>query len=144
MLLLYATLAVEAAVVVWLSFWLAEQEVRGSIPGLASWISEIGNLLLPSRDNAAIATLILDTTNKPTTAFAVYHNYEKVSYKFLLSHFYHFPYTKDWPASVSCTPLSPAWFVSLVFCWKSEMTKLAHNIRALNKLMKMTDSFALL
>ena len=30
--------------------WLAEQEVRGSIPGLAATISEIGYLLLPNRD----------------------------------------------------------------------------------------------
>ena len=33
-----------AAVVQWLSFWLAEQEVRGSIPGFAVTISEIGYL----------------------------------------------------------------------------------------------------
>ena len=32
--------------------WLAEQEVRGSIPGLAVTISEIGYFLLPSRDMA--------------------------------------------------------------------------------------------
>ena len=41
-----------AAVAEWLSSWLAEQEVRGSIPRLATWISEIGYLLLPSRDMA--------------------------------------------------------------------------------------------
>ena len=35
-----------------LSSWLAEQEVRGLIPGLAATISEIGYLLLPSRDMA--------------------------------------------------------------------------------------------
>ena len=34
------------------SSWLAEQEVRGSILGLATTISEIGYLLLPSRDMA--------------------------------------------------------------------------------------------
>ena len=39
-----------AAVVEGLSSWLLEQEVRGSIPGLATWISEIGYLMLPSRD----------------------------------------------------------------------------------------------
>ena len=34
-----------------LSSWLAEQEDRGSIPGLATLnFSEIGYLLLPSRD----------------------------------------------------------------------------------------------
>ena len=38
----------------WLSSWLVEQEVRDSIPGLATWISEIGYLLLPSRDMAEI------------------------------------------------------------------------------------------
>ena len=43
-----------AAVAEWLSSWLAEQEVRGSIPGLATWISEIGYLLLPSRDMTEI------------------------------------------------------------------------------------------
>ena len=39
-----------AAVVKWLSSWLTEQGVWGSIPGLTTWISEIGYLLLPSRD----------------------------------------------------------------------------------------------
>ena len=34
----------------WLSSCLAEQGVRGSIPGLATSISEIGYLLLLSRD----------------------------------------------------------------------------------------------
>ena len=43
-----------AAVAEWLSSWFAEQEVRGSIPRLATWISEIGYLLLPSRDMAEI------------------------------------------------------------------------------------------
>ena len=43
-----------AAMVKWLSSWLAEQEVRGSIPGLATWISEIVYLLLRSRDMAEI------------------------------------------------------------------------------------------
>ena len=43
-----------ATVAEWLSSWLAEQEVRGLIPGLATWISEIGYLLLPSRDMAEI------------------------------------------------------------------------------------------
>ena len=38
------------AVVEWLSFWLAEQGVRGSNLGLATWISEIGYLLHPSRN----------------------------------------------------------------------------------------------
>ena len=44
----------EAAVADWLSSWLAEQEVLGSIPRLATWISEIGYLPLPNRDMAEI------------------------------------------------------------------------------------------
>ena len=40
------------ALVYWLSSWLAELEVRSSIPGLAATISAIGYLLLPSRDMA--------------------------------------------------------------------------------------------
>ena len=43
-----------AAVVERLSSKLVEQEVRVSISGLATWISEIGYLLLPSRDMAEI------------------------------------------------------------------------------------------
>ena len=43
-----------AVVAKWWRSWLVEQEVRGSIPRLAIWISEIGNLLLPSRDMAEI------------------------------------------------------------------------------------------
>ena len=43
-----------AVVAEWLSPWLVEQEVRGSIPRLYTWISEIGYLLLPSRDMAEI------------------------------------------------------------------------------------------
>ena len=61
-----------AAVAEWLSSWLAEQEVRGSIPGLATWISEIGYLLLPSRDMAEIplkrrkSPIQPTQTNQPT------------------------------------------------------------------------------
>ena len=55
----------------WLSSWLAEQEVRGSIPGLATWISEIGYLLLPSRDMAGIPLKrrksSIQPTNQPTS-----------------------------------------------------------------------------
>ena len=54
----------------WLSSWLAEQEVRVSIPCLANTVSEIRYLLLPSRDVAEIslfiAVQILKTTNQPT------------------------------------------------------------------------------
>ena len=48
--------------------WLAEKGVWGSILGLATWISEIGYLLLPSRDMAE--TLIKrrnPKTTEPTT-----------------------------------------------------------------------------
>ena len=41
---------VGAAVVLWLSSWLENQEVRGLIPGLAATILDIGYLLRPSRD----------------------------------------------------------------------------------------------
>ena len=47
-----------------------EQEVQGSIPGLAATISEIGCLLLPSRDMADIPLKrrkILNTTKQPIT-----------------------------------------------------------------------------
>ena len=54
----------------WLRSFLAEQKVRGSIPGLAATISEIGYRLLPIRDmtkiNTALATLIPNTTSQPT------------------------------------------------------------------------------
>ena len=54
----------------WLSSWLAEQEVRGSIPRLATLISEIGYLLLPSRDMAESSLKrrksSIQPTNKPS------------------------------------------------------------------------------
>ena len=60
--------------VYWLSSWLAEREVRGSIPSLAATISEIGYLLLPNRNMAdtlyiAKATHILKTTNQLTKQY---------------------------------------------------------------------------
>ena len=58
-----------AAVVKWLSSWLAEQEVRGSILGLTTWISEICYLLLPSRYMAEIPVKrrksFIQPTNQP-------------------------------------------------------------------------------
>ena len=42
------------AVAEWLSSWLAEQEVGGSIPRLATRISEIGYIPLSSRDMTEI------------------------------------------------------------------------------------------
>ena len=55
-----------AAVIEWLSSWLAEQGVDrpGSKPGLATWISEIGYLLLPSRD---MTEKLLMRSNIPIT-----------------------------------------------------------------------------
>ena len=59
-----------AVVVEWLSSWLAEQDVRGSIPRLTTWISEIGYLLLPSRHMAEIPLKrrksSIQPTNQPT------------------------------------------------------------------------------
>ena len=49
-----------------LSSWLAEQEVRGSIPSLAATISEIGYLLFPSRDMAVISLKRRKSSKQPT------------------------------------------------------------------------------
>ena len=51
----------------WLSSWLAVQEVRGSILGLAATISEIGHLLLPSRDMAERSLKRRKSSKQPTT-----------------------------------------------------------------------------
>ena len=61
-----------AAVAVWLSSWLAEQEDRGSIPGLATWIFR--NWLSPASKSRygwkiAKSTLILKTTNNNQQLF---------------------------------------------------------------------------
>ena len=58
-----------AVVAEWLSSWLAEQEDRGSIPGLATWIFR--DWLSPASKSRygwkiAKSTLILKTTNQPT------------------------------------------------------------------------------
>ena len=55
-----------ATVAEWWSSWLAEQEVRGSIPRLATWISEIGYLLLPSHDLAEILLKRHNSSIQPT------------------------------------------------------------------------------
>ena len=55
-----------AAVVQCSSFWLEEQEIRGSIPGLATCISEIDYLLLPSRDKAEIQLERRKSSIQPT------------------------------------------------------------------------------
>ena len=54
----------------WLSSWLAEQEDRGSIPGLATWIFRDWLSLRPASKSRygwkiAKSTLILKTTNQP-------------------------------------------------------------------------------
>ena len=51
--------------VLWLSSWLAEQEVKGSIPGLAATISEIGYLLLLCRDTAERSLKRRKSSNQP-------------------------------------------------------------------------------
>ena len=57
-----------AVVAEWLSSWLVEQEDRGSIPGLATWIFR--DWLSPAKSRygwkIAKSTLILKTTNQPT------------------------------------------------------------------------------
>ena len=55
-----------AAVAECLSSWLAKQEVRGSIPRLATWISEIGYLPLPSRNMAEIPLEQRKSSIQPT------------------------------------------------------------------------------
>ena len=55
-----------------LSSWRAEQELQGSIPGLTTWISEIGYLLLLSRDMAEIPLKrrkSSNTTNQQPTGY---------------------------------------------------------------------------
>ena len=56
-------------VVEWLSYWLPGQEVRGSIPRLATWISEIGFLLLPSRDMAELPLKRRKSSIQPTNKY---------------------------------------------------------------------------
>ena len=58
-----------AAVVEWLCSWLAEQEVPGWIPGLATWILEIGYFLLPSRDMAEIPLKRRESSIQPTNQY---------------------------------------------------------------------------
>ena len=65
----------QAAVAKWLSSWLAEQEDRGSIPGLATWIFR--DWLSPASKSRygwkiAKSTLILKTTNQPTEIISLW------------------------------------------------------------------------
>ena len=59
----------EAAVVKWLSYWFAEQGIRGSIPALATRISEIEYLLLPSRDMAERLLTQRKTSKQPNNMY---------------------------------------------------------------------------
>ena len=63
-----------------LSSWLAEQEVRDSIPGLATTISEIGYLLLPSHDMAEIP-LKRRISSKQSTKFVVLNSFHNTWYE---------------------------------------------------------------
>ena len=49
-----------------------EREVRGSIPGLATWNSEIDYLLLPSREMAEIPLKRRKSSIQPTNQFSQY------------------------------------------------------------------------
>ena len=60
-----------AALAEWFSSWLAKQEVRGSIPRLATWISEIGYLLLQTRDMAEIGLKPRKSSIQPTNQLNV-------------------------------------------------------------------------
>ena len=67
-----------AAVAEWLSSWLAEQEDRGSIPSLATWIFR--DWLFPAPKSRygwkiAKSTLILKTTNQPSLFYHNHNNY---------------------------------------------------------------------
>ena len=70
-----------AAVAEWLSSWLAEQEDRGSIPGLSTWIFR--DWLSPASKSRygwkiAKSTLILKTTNQPTNKCKQVEMFENV------------------------------------------------------------------
>ena len=59
----------------WLSSWLAEQDVRVSIPRLATRISEIGYLLLPSRNMAEIPLTRRKSLIQPTNRMTMSERY---------------------------------------------------------------------
>ena len=65
--------------------WLAEQEVRGSIPCLATWISEIGYLLLPSHDMTEIPLKRRKSSIQPANQLVViYLHKQKYCLAFLI------------------------------------------------------------
>ena len=73
LLLSYSFTFEVAAVEYWLSSLLAEQEVQSSIPGLAATISEIGYLLLPSRDMAERLLKRRKSSKQPTNQPTIIH-----------------------------------------------------------------------
>ena len=56
-----------AAVAEWLSSWLAKQEDRGSIPGLASWIGYLLLLAIHVDVNVVATLFVVITTFCPVT-----------------------------------------------------------------------------
>ena len=70
----------------WPSAWLAEQEVRDSIPGLATQISEIGYLQLPSRDMAEIPLKRRKSSIQPTNLTQVQETMTHVYNFFTIPH----------------------------------------------------------
>ena len=75
-----------AAVVKWLSSWFMKQEILSSNPGIPPTNSEIGYILLPSRNMPEIqlkATLILNTTNNQVF---IYMNIYHLLYKYMYHH----------------------------------------------------------
>ena len=87
-----------AVVAEWLSSWLAEQEVRGSIPGLATWIFR--DWLSPASKSRygwkiAKSTLILKTTNQPhDREILLYLNFRMLIVSLNLTLFYYNIQTK--------------------------------------------------
>ena len=59
-------------VVKWLSSWLAEKEVRGSIPSLDAAISEICDLQVPSSDMVKMSLKRRKSSKQPTNQFTKY------------------------------------------------------------------------
>ena len=123
-----------AAVVEWLSSWLAEQEVRSSIPGLATWISEIGYLLLPGQDMAEIPLKQHWSSIQPTKQTTKYgvaqrklnrvKNMAPASIKLIL-HVQWF-----WPQS--CDPSSHIYVMSYKFKVSVQTVELGVQARAVN------------
>ena len=69
----------EAEVVECLSSWFAEQEVRGPIPGLTNWISEIGYLLHSSRDMAEILLMQRKSSIQPIATNQIFRAASRIA-----------------------------------------------------------------